>query len=54
MADAKAKAEQLASLAGVKLGKATYVSEGVQVPSSIYPRYEYGMVVPTAPAVETP
>ena len=28
MADAKAKAEQLASLAGVKLGKATFIAEG--------------------------
>ena len=52
IADAKAKAEQLAGLAGVKLGKATYISEGIQVPSPIYPRYDYGMVVP-APAVET-
>jgi len=53
IADAKAKAEQLAGLAGVKLGKATYISEGIQVPSPIYPRYDYGMVVPMAPAVET-
>jgi uncharacterized protein YggE len=54
IAGAKAKAEQLAGLAGVKLGKATYISEGIQVPSPIYPRYDYGMVVPTVPAtVET-
>ncbi len=33
MADAKAKAEQLAELAGVTLGKPTYISEGTQVPS---------------------
>ena len=32
MADAKAKAEQLAELAGVTLGKPTYVSEGTQPP----------------------
>ena len=32
MADAKAKAEQLARLAGVTLGKPTYISEGVQIP----------------------
>jgi uncharacterized protein YggE len=53
IADARAKAEQLAGLAGVKLGKATYISEGIQVPSPIYPRYEYGITAPTAPAVET-
>ena len=35
MADAKAKAEQLAELAGVTLGKPTYISEGSQIP---YPR----------------
>lgn len=32
MADAEAKAKQLAELAGVTLGKATYISEGIQVP----------------------
>ena len=32
MAEAKAKAEQLAELAGVTLGKPTYISEGIQVP----------------------
>jgi uncharacterized protein YggE len=53
MADARAKAEQLADLAGVSLGKATYVSEGIQVPSSYYPRYDYEMAVPSAAAVET-
>jgi uncharacterized protein YggE len=36
MADARAKAEQLASLAGVELGKPTYISEG-----SIYPPVVY-------------
>ena len=36
MADAKAKAEQLAELAGAKLGKATYISESSQVPPPIY------------------
>ena len=35
MADARAKAEQLAGLAGVKLGKATYIAEGSS--GSIYP-----------------
>ena len=43
MADANAKAEQLAELAGVTLGKATYISEGISYP--IYPRdYNYEMV----------
>ncbi len=37
MADAKAKAEQLAALAGVTLGKPAYVSEGTQAPP-IYDR----------------
>lgn len=51
MADANAKAEQLAELAGVTLGKATYISEGISYP--IYPRdYTYEMVVGGAP--ETP
>ena len=39
MADAKNKAEQLASLAGVKLGKPTYISESFYLPSS----YRYDM-----------
>jgi uncharacterized protein YggE len=49
MADARAKAEQLAGLAGVGLGKPTFVSEGIQVPSPVYPRYDYGVVL--APVV---
>ena len=32
MAEARHKAEQLAELAGVTLGKPTYISEGIQVP----------------------
>ncbi len=36
MADAKAKAAQLAELAGAKLGKATYISESSQAPPPIY------------------
>jgi len=39
MADAKARAEQLAELAGVSLGKPTYVAEGAQPP--IYERVYY-------------
>ena len=37
MADAKAKAEELARLAGVQLGKATYISESTHVPRA-YPQ----------------
>jgi len=36
VADAQAKAKQLADLAGVTLGELTYVSESVQLPSPIY------------------
>jgi len=48
MADARAKAEQMAKLAGVTLGKPTYISESIQVPPPIYPRamYEAGASVP--------
>ena len=35
MADAKAKAEHLAKLGGVSLGKPTFISESVQVPPTI-------------------
>ncbi len=49
-ADAEAKAEQLAELAGVELGKPTYISEGIQMPPSIYPRAEFGMAPAPAPA----
>jgi len=47
MADANAKAEQLAELAGVTLGKPTYISEDIQVPPTIR------MVDTAAPAVVT-
>lgn len=36
MADAKAKAEQLADLAGIKLGQPTYISEGNIYPPVVY------------------
>jgi len=53
MADAEAKAEQLAELAGVTLGKPTYISEGISYP--IYPRdYMYDMYEMTAGVAETP
>jgi len=51
IADAKAKAQQLAELAGVTLGKPTYISEGISYP--IYPREIYVGEAPIpAPAVE--
>ncbi|MDD5038343.1 MAG: SIMPL domain-containing protein [Dehalococcoidales bacterium] len=37
IADAKAKAEQLATLSGVNLGKPIYISESIQSPIPIYP-----------------
>ena len=42
MADARAKAEQLAELAGVKLGRPIYISESAYIPSPVYrqPMYE--------------
>jgi len=52
MAEARNKAEQLAEMAGVTLGKPTYISEGIQVPP-----ITRGVVyeeVPVAPAPETP
>jgi len=44
MADAKAKAEQLANLAGIELGKPTYISEGNIYPPVVY--RDAGMAVP--------
>ena len=51
MADARAKAEQLANLAGVNLGKPTYISEGTIYPPVVY--RDYGMES-MAPAPTTP
>ncbi len=36
MSDAAVKAEQMAELAGVKIGKPTYIAENAQIPSPIY------------------
>ena len=53
MADARAKAEQLAELADVRLGKPTYIYEGLQAPTPRYapvPAMEYveeGVIVET-------
>ena len=51
MADARAKAEQLAKLAGVTLGKPTYISESIFMPSPIYPAR---MAEMPAPALAAP
>lgn len=52
MADAEAKAEQLASLAGVTLGKPTYISEGGGYIPLPYDLFKSGLDVAVAP--ETP
>ena len=51
MADARAKAEQLAELADGRLGKATYISESSQAPPPIYRQdiYEEAMPAATTP-----
>ncbi len=54
MADAKAKAEQLAELAEVTLGKPTYISEGGQAPPPIYRQDMYVEGAGAVPAPETP
>jgi uncharacterized protein YggE len=53
MADAAAKAGQLAEMAGVKLGKPTYIVENTSYPYPIYRQDFYGKVE-AAPAMETP
>jgi hypothetical protein len=50
MADARTKAEQLASLSGVKLGKPTYISESISYPVYSQPtRVAEGAPAPTTP-----
>ena len=51
MADAKAKAEQLAELAGANLGKAKYISESSQTPPTIY--RQGAVYEEAAPAMDT-
>lgn len=53
MADAGAKARQLAELAGVKLGKPTYIAESAQFPGPIYRPGVFEKVA-GAPMAETP
>jgi uncharacterized protein YggE len=47
MTDAKAKAEQLADLAGIKLGKPTYISEGTIYPPVVYRDAGAGVMAPS-------
>jgi len=54
MTDAEAKAKQLAELAGVTLGKPTYVSEGIQVPPSLWVEYMVGGMAPAPAPAPTP
>jgi uncharacterized protein YggE len=53
MADAKIKAEKMADLAGVDLGKPTYITESSYIPSPIYPREFAEEAIPAAPQVTT-
>jgi len=48
MADARAKAEQLADLAGIGLGKPTYISEGTIYPPVVYRDAGMEMMAPGA------
>lgn len=50
IADAEAKAEQLAEQAGIKLGRPTYVSESSYLPSPVYQQrsYAYAEAMPAA------
>jgi uncharacterized protein YggE len=52
--DAKAKAEQLAEVADVNLGKPTYISESSYVPGPIYRQDTVASTEAGAPSVETP
>ncbi|MFC2035401.1 SIMPL domain-containing protein [Chloroflexota bacterium] len=52
IADAEEKAKQLAEMAGVTLGKATYISESTQAPSPIY-RSDMAFAMKEAVVVET-
>jgi hypothetical protein len=54
MADALAKAEQLAELAGVELGKPTYISEGTIYPPVIYREAAMAASAPMAPTPISP
>ena len=53
VADAEAKAKQLAEVAGVKLGKPSYISESSYVPGPVYRqdaiKESVGVPAPTTP-----
>ena len=51
IADAQTKASQLADLAGVKIGKPTYISESAQLPPPIYAE---GIRMAAAAPMDTP
>jgi len=53
MADAKAKAQQMADLSGVKLGKVTYITENNNF-TPIYQAYDMKSAAGPVPAVSTP
>jgi uncharacterized protein YggE len=53
VADAEAKAKQLAEAAGVKLGRPLYITESSYIPGPIY-RQDVMETAEGAPAVETP
>ena len=53
MADAKTKAEQMAELAGVKLGKPTYITENSYIPSPVFRQDFLQTAEAGAPKAET-
>ena len=53
IADAAAKAKQMAELAGVTLGKPTYITENAYIPYPVY-RQDFFEKAAGAPAMETP
>jgi uncharacterized protein YggE len=53
MADAEAKAKQMAELSGVKLGKPTYISENSYVPGPIF-RSDFEKIAGAPAAAPTP
>jgi len=54
VADAIAKAEQLADLAGVRLGNLTYITESYYAPSPVYRDYAEAAMAPGAPTQISP
>jgi uncharacterized protein YggE len=56
VADAQAKAEQLAEAAGVKLGKPSYINESTYIPTPVYrgDMLEAAMAVPSVETAISP